>query len=230
MAISLVPGQKANTIGVGAGASIAATMPAGVTAGNRIVVGVSCNDAGTVTGVTDDKSNTYVRELQFDDTVQIGRWLECWSAKNIGGSTAPTVTAVFSGTPTGRTIVITEYTGDDNTAGHEGTASAAGNSTNPSTGNLSPTPTVNGELIFVFGLNSLGDLTAGSGYTLLFTEAGEGTASEYQVQATAGPIAGVFVGGATTWACIAVSFKPASTGGGTSTLDSDYLIYQVVQP
>src|SRR5437867_2248090 len=139
MSITLVTGQKANTIGVGTGASIAATMPAGVTAGNRIIVGVSCNDIGAVTGVTDDKSNTYVRELQFDDTLQVGRWLEIWSAKNIGSSTAPTVTATFSGTPSGRTIVITEFTGDDATAGREGVASAAGNSTNPTTGNISPT-------------------------------------------------------------------------------------------
>src|SRR6266850_4628970 len=199
MAITLVSGQKANTIGVGTGPSVAAMMPASVTAGNRIVVGVSCNDVGAITGVADDKGNSYVRELQFDDTVQVGRWLECWSAKNIGGSIAPTITASFSGTPGGRTIVITEFTGDDITAAHEGVASAAGNSTNPSSGNVSPTPTVDGELIFAFGLNTNGDLTVGAGYTLLFTEAAEGTASEYQVQGTKGAVAGTFVGAAAPW-------------------------------
>lgn len=136
--------QSTSTAVLGVG-STSASWSSNTTTGNLIVVGVTLTNAatiGTVTNITDNQSNTYVKAISGAGT-SLGDVLntELWYASNItGGAGSVTVNHTIDNT----SMFAREYTGYSTL---DVTSSALGSSTAPNTGTV--TTNFGSELIVV---------------------------------------------------------------------------------
>lgn len=183
--------------------------------GNFVMVAVSENSAGGVTGITDSKGNTYTPLTEGNFQPQ-GR---LFYAKNATCGAGHTVTEAGN---TFANICVAAFSGVDTTApfdAEDGQAGAFG-STAQSLGAI--TPAVNGELIIaMMSFNNGGTLTIDSGMTILDqapTGSSWGCGMAYLLQGTAGAINPTWTngGGAMNGAIRIACFKAASGGGGVT--------------
>ncbi len=220
--------SKSLNAGSGSSGTIAVTFTSNVTAGN-LICGMASWGSGTgsVSSVTDSLGNTYT----VVDTVHNatdGVSAATFYAKNITGG-ACTVTVTFDTTYDFRTVAVHEASGLDTTAPldvHTGQAQ-----TTPGTGanavtSGAVTTTAAGDYIFGATTNTGGSddtpVTAGTGYTIRENTAFSNfvqTATESQVQGSAGSIAATFTHAvAVSRISFILTFKAA--GGGTVYNDS----------
>lgn len=210
MAVTLV-----GTVGAGhnensaTGTSIAATRSS-IVPGNTVVVCVAVEDAATITNVSDGTTIITTPDVTFDWTAGTER-LAIYSFPAHAGGTK-TFTATFSVTQLFRAIIILELTPSI----FEGLASASGSSAAPATGNVSPTPSVDGCYIvgFCFG-NTV--LTSAGGFADYFNEPTINTSdTEGLAQTTAAAIGASWTMTSGPWGAVAASYKP--TGGPTAAI------------
>lgn len=203
-AVAYVQSKSLTSGGSGATNTIAAPALNAVTSGNAVVGFVSWGSDTTsiLTSVTDDKGNTYTIVQRAGSTNSGTQSFASFYLLNI--TNAPTIiTANFSSSQTYRTIIVHEVSGLSalDQSAINVPASLPGTGTDALTSG-SVTTTANGEYIVAGVYNpdtdrNLPMYAAGTGYTKR-EEVGSGTsdfenmASEDQIQATAGSIAGTF--------------------------------------
>jgi len=212
----------------GTATTISATFASNVVAGNLIAVYVTYDGTGTLNSVTDSLGNTYTIVQTLSDGTHVQKSATAY-AKNIAGG-ANTVTATFASAICCRLIIAHEITGADTAApldgglgvGFSGQLQAApGNGANAVTsGNM--TTVTNGDYIFGATSDSSGltsqTISAGTGETVRVNSSGatgNATASEENIQATAGAVASTFTFNVTagTSLTMQMAFKPPPAGG-----------------
>jgi hypothetical protein len=155
----------------GLGSTRAVTLPSSTVAGNRLIVevGVWNSKSATISTVTDDAGDTFIKLLSF--TAADHTEMSVWTAVVATGGTRPTITAKptssadvgvlaleYSGLST-----VTDATVLDQQAHTAGTTSSAGSVSSGTTGATG----ANGELALGFYADSgfSASLTAGSGFS-----------------------------------------------------------------
>lgn len=205
MVVTLVGSAHTENAASGTSIGIART----VSAGNLVVCVITVDDGATITNVTDGTTTKSSADIAFDWAAGVQR-LAMYSFPNyVGGSSK--FTANFSGTQTFRQISAVELTGADKSTPFEGSASANGNSAAPATGNVSPSPTLDGTYILGYALGATA-LTSAGGYadlvndpTIVVSDV-EGLAQS--VHAATGPSWTMASG---IWGAVAASYKPESS-------------------
>lgn len=195
----------------GSGTSSAATFGATVTSGD-IVSGFLFFSSTTnvISGVTDDKSNSYTVTV-FQANTPGGFGAALFRSNSTITNAPQTITATASGSQSFFWILIDEFTPPNSTIGSDGTNSGSGNGGTISAGNI--TTAQNGDLIYVANVCA-GGSTAGSGFTQAQTQ-GSQVITEYQSQTSAGSVTCAFTGGTGSWVAVAMavsatsSFEPA---------------------
>lgn len=182
------------------------------TSGNMIVVTVS-DDSALLTNnitVTDNKGNTYLKEIHRANTST----LSMWYCSSIVGGSSHTVTATWDETATGRvTVVAQEFDGGHNTLDKK--SDNQGSSTSPSSGATATTTAANETV--VSGVSRAGTTSAlslGSGYTNLGTVnvANAGVGQESKVVSSTGAQTGTFsIAASRAWVCGVLTFKAGVT-------------------
>lgn len=151
----------------------------------------------------------------------LGATMSLYYALNVAGGTQK-VTVTFgglSGTPGRAQGVISEFYNIAPVAAGDGSGGSASSRTvGP------PTTATDGDLIYHWGaaLSNATDegatyngtlITAGNGFTLLSADLQVGSADQFQVQPTAGPVSPVFsASGNSTWGSLVLALKSASAG------------------
>jgi hypothetical protein len=200
--------------------TVAVTLGAAVTSGNALMVSVgwgSSSGADTVTGVTDDKGNTYQLVDQVRDATQQYLWRTAYLLNVTNGPI--TITATINNTNTFGAILVDEYSGVATSAaldGHamQGQVSPATTADAVKSGAI--TTTANGNLIYgtTVEITGLGTITHGTGFTARINVAGV-FMTEDEVQATAGLIANgatfTASNAADSWITGVMAFKAAAT-------------------
>lgn len=198
----------------------------GVSTGNLIAVFAFCyHGPGSVgiASVADDQGNTYAAvDTANPDTAE---WFKTFYARNVTGGNL-TITVTYTGTPTYRRVIVTEYSGLSTAADVLDAHSISAVTTTWGTGtdvatSGAATTTANGDTVIGF-YGQVSDQTlptAGTGYTSRSTwqnPAGDAWAHEDRVQSNAGSIAATFTpGGANKETVVAMlAFKAAGGGGG----------------
>jgi hypothetical protein len=185
-------------------ASISATFSSTNTAGNFLIVtGTAARPAGSIV-ISDTAGNTYIPALGPLTDVPQDVTAYIWYVPSCRGG-ANTIT-LTPGAPRAMEIHISEWSGLATNAPLDQTASASGFGTAASSGSV--TTAVNGELIFGYTFIS-NSATAGTGFTPLTLVNGD--LDEYQIQATAGPVAATFTQASGDWFVLMATFKPAVT-------------------
>jgi hypothetical protein len=242
IAVGIVPGTRARAAGTptfvqqvtahGAGTvTRAVTTPAVTTAGNRLIVevGVWNWQNATITSVTDNAGDTFVKVLSF--TASDHAQMTVWTAPVTTGGTRPTITArATSSADIG--IVALEYAGLSTVADATAVDVEAHNSGSTSgaatvSSGATPAVTADGELAIGFYADSgFGDtLSAGSGWTQRSNISGVGDMDMYAedrlVDTGATPAATVNSSSSTTWLLATLVFRvgapPAPTVPGAPT-------------
>lgn len=197
-----------------AGATIAVTR-VGIVPGSTLVVGII--GVSFACSTVDDGTTTLVTPESQVNQAALGAFISMWVFPNHVGGTK-TFTGTFpNAATTKRAIIVLELANADLVTPREGLAT--GNSFDAAgaiaTGNLAPTPSVDGEYIAAYAVTDNGAITSGTGYTSLFAETTvNNSVFEGLAQAVAAAIPGRFVLAATgSWAAIALSFKPGAGGG-----------------
>lgn len=181
--------------------TITMTLPNGTKSGNCLVYAFSYWAAGTITGVTDDKSNTWYKVASGNDGSQ---GIALYYAPNIASGTQQ-VKAQFSNHPGAGSSSnvwgsLLELTNVAQVATLDGNSINTGVTADPYTGG-SITTTVNGDIILSFvapfwnsGSVTITGITAGTGFTLASAQIHLGgstsnsASSEYEIQSTAGAV------------------------------------------
>src|SRR5262245_33152683 len=194
--------------------------PINVTAGSLLIVGVGHAENTTPT-VTDTLGHTWSSARVHWEAGFGYRTDVVYTRATASGADSITVT-----TGSLETLVLTEYAGPWKAAPLDQAASAAGSSSTPSSGNL--TPTANGA--FIFGFIDASDLTAaGTGFNLDVLAATQRCVAESLVQTTAAAdAADAVASGSVAFVAIGVSFLAqvatettgASAGTGTASASS----------
>jgi Domain of unknown function (DUF1929)/Fibronectin type III domain/Glyoxal oxidase N-terminus len=208
--------QKVTGHGVGTTRSV--TLPNATKAGNRLVVevGVWNATAATISGVTDNAGDTFVKILTF--AASENTEMSLWTAVVAAGGAAPVITArATSSADIG--VAALEYsglaadaTGVDQQAHASGTTSGGGTVTSGAT----PATTADGELAIGFYADSgFGqNLTGGAGYTQRANVSPTGDMELLVEDAIVGagtrPAATAGVGGVVTWLMATVVFRSAT--------------------
>jgi hypothetical protein len=221
MAHAKVQSNKSAMAG-GGSTTIAQAFGSNVTAGNLIVVWVTWTTTETPSPTAptcaDGLGNTYTHLancLKLDDAND--QAVAMFYAKNItGGACTPTVT--FSGSPTNRQIHVVEFSGADTAAplGQSGGQYQA-SGTARSSGDV--TTVTNGELIVSFTQDSSvgGVVITPESTAIDNTGATDGSCGQFEVQTSAGVIAGDFTfAAARTGSTTIATFKVAGGGGGST--------------
>ena len=177
--------------------SIAQAFTSTNTAGNFIVAAVSSENNPAVT-CSDSQGNSYsIATTQYDNIKN--QFLAICYAANVSAGTN-TVTATFSVTAGYRRLLIHEYAGIASVSPLDVFAlnNANGNTLTDFTTTTAATTTAAGDLIFSAIMDDEGTntVTAGTGFTLRQSVNNMDLASEDQVQAAAGSIAGTYTLGA----------------------------------
>jgi uncharacterized repeat protein (TIGR01451 family) len=196
----------------GTTASSTLAFPAAPTTGNWLAVVVRAGLPNEAFTVTDSRGNTYRKAVQFTETVDTTT-LGIFYAESIAGG-ANTVTVSDSASATLR-FAIFEYAGVASVNSFDGSGSAQGTSSTPTT---SPaTTTAGGDL--VIGLVSTANprtFTAGSGYVIQEQVPAAPNAKllvEDQRQLAAGAVtASASLNSSDIWGAVVAAFRPAASG------------------
>jgi hypothetical protein len=198
------------TVGTGhnelaaAATSIAATRN-GIVAGNTVVCAVQCQDTFAINNVSDGTITNSTPDVSFFWTGG-AQWIALFSFPNHAGGNF-TFTANFAGSVTFRCIDIMELT----PSVFEGSSTGSGTSTSASSGNISPTPTVDGEYIVGFAGDAA--LTSAGGFSDLFNDPTiVGSDLEGLAQTSKAAIAATWTLASGVWGAVAASYKPAPSG------------------
>lgn len=206
--ISRVQGNYANLTTAPTSGSV--TLSA-ITSGNTVVGCVNHGSGNTLNSVSDG-TNTYTI---ISGPGFAGDEVDTFYKENVTGGPT-TITATFA-SGTNIKLVADEFSGISTSASTDGNAEGTANDvsgTNSFTsGNLSPTPTHNGDLIYGCEPGTfLGStLTDGTGFTGAVTDNTDQIYSEYLIQATAGTVAVTFTPSAADYGWInGVAFQAAA--------------------
>lgn len=187
------------------------------TTGNLIVVAISDDAANitNVTGVTDNKGNTYTKIFSVANSATGAMWY----AKNITGGAAHTVSVAWTVATASRcTVVAKECSGCDTTAPLDKSTTAIGTSTAPSSGATTATTLADEIIIGMVARDGLASaVSLGAGYANLGTVnvADAGIGMESKVVAATGTQTATFsIAASRTWVCGVATFKGAGGGGG----------------
>lgn len=205
--------------------SFSITLPGTVTSGNTIVGVVALENTdsqGTLTSVTDDKSNTYTLVVSGNSGGHTVSLIFFW-LKNITNGPI-TLTANFSPSTEFIRMQVAEFSGITSTSATDGSAYQAintGAGTDVVTSGSFVTVT-SGDLVFSGTAQTSGasfnTLSTGTGYTVLYNTTSTDTtctlASEYRIQGAAGSIAGTFSFGSGISAIYDVGAFAVTPGGG----------------
>ena len=214
MAIAFVQSAKVN----GTGPTAAVAFPSNITSGNTIIVAIRVGSATIVPTITDTGLNTYVEDRRQVQTTD-GHRAFIFSALNISGGIADTVTATVTGTPTLR-MAIHEYSGLATSGALDQVNSAQADATStPDSGNV--TTLQADELLFGVGTQSGGrTATAGTNYTLReqvpTTIDSRLTTEDRIVSSTLTTSASFTWGGTENSTCLIATYKAPAAGGGAS--------------
>jgi hypothetical protein len=179
---------------------------AAVSIGDTINVSVQFGDAAGVPAssvVTDNLANTYVNKSRVRDASNF-QTIETWVAfVTVAGT--PTVQVQYNPTPgttqaTNCSLNVDPFTGSNASSVSDGAnaqlQTAPGTVADAvSSGNFSPTPTVNGDLIygaFVDTTSGAAPGTNGTGFSTGIVSGGVVLQSEFKTQVTAGAVAVTF--------------------------------------
>ena len=216
---ALVQGASNHVTGTPTSGSV--TLGSTITAGNT-VVGCVVQGSGSAPTSISDGTNTYTLS---NGSPFAGDQVTLFYKIN-AVATSSAITATFTtGTPSW--LVVNEFSGISTSAAIDGinsggTANNTSGTNSFSSGNLSPTPTVNGDLIWgcMSSLLSAGTFVPGTSpnFTSATSSSTNNVYSEYLVQATAASIAAAFTNsGSADYGWIgAVAFQASGGGGGVT--------------
>lgn len=203
MAVTLVGSVGTGHNELAAAASSIAATRNGIVAGNTIVVAVQCADTFAISNVSDGTITNSTPDITF-------HWaggtqnMALFSFRNHAGGNF-TFTANFAGNTAFRCIDIIELTPSQ----FEGSASSSGSSASASSGNISPTPSVDG--CYIVGFAGDAALTSAGGFADLFNDPTiVGTDLEGLAQASKAAIAATWTLTSGVWGAIAASYKPTA--------------------
>lgn len=219
MAIAHVQGDASGLNFVNS-TTLSQAFPSPVTSGSLIVGSVQWDNSfsPSITGVTDDKGNTYHFQDTTIDTAH-GQVGATFYSENV--TNAPTtVTVTFDTACAFNSMCISEFSGvatSSSIDGHKVTYNTSMSTTANAMTSGTITTTAAGDLIYgaCFAGNG-SNASLGTGYTDS-DSGGVGLVAEYQIQTSAGSIATTFTAssGATMVAFI-IAFKAAGGGGGST--------------
>ena len=186
-----------------------------MTAGNLIVLGVSCYGYD-ISSVTDSLGNTYTLIDNVRDTPNDSPGATYY-AKNITGG-ACTITVSMTGSNYYQRVIAVEYSGldttaplDVHTAVNDTTVSTTTDSA--SSGSTGTTSAADSLVFGYIGPTQAGSITAGTGFTSIANE--QGCLAEESNAASTGTYEATGTGDMTTRVVAFVAvFKPAAGGGG----------------
>lgn len=194
----------------GSGASISKAFGSNIGADNTLVAFATC-----------DPNTTHTYSSPGDTWTTIGPFFDAAAGQSISigvcfGATAgaKTVTCTFGATGTFDGLIISSFSGGPTTMSIDKQTSGQNNGSSSTPTDASMTTTAAGDLVIgCLILNSLGaTISAGSGFTLINTDAASSLSGEYQVQSAAGAIATSWsLSAGTTSATISVALL---VGGG----------------
>lgn len=212
----IIGNTASNTTGTATTGSLGTTQ-----AGNLIVLTVVDDGAGTteITGVTDNKSNTYTKVpiTGTNNVLTNAASTQMWYAPLTAGGAGHTVTVAWNTAATARTTVVAQYfIGFNNTPTLDVQVSTTGTSTSANPGT---TPSTNHapELVVIGAghASTTSAFTLGSGYTNLTTVsvANAQIAQESKTVAATGTQTGVLtIAASRAWGAINATFYDASAG------------------
>ena len=185
-------------------------------AGTSLLVAVAYYGANTTCTFTDDNGGSWSTLGPFWDS-GIGQAIAIGYAANHGAG-ATTVTATYGVSSSFRTLQISEWAGAATTSVLDTNTTGQHNATSTTPSDASMSTAINGELVVGGCGGGAGNAaTAGTGFTVVQTDAVNGIFSEYQVQTTAGSISCAYnISPSQTTVTISAAFKPAggAAGGG----------------
>ena len=215
MSIAYVQGSTHQNGGTSS-TTVAVTLTGPIGSGHMVCVSVGwagSSGADTITGITDDKGNTYTLVDHLHDSTDGYDWQSAYMLNVTNG--AQTITATISTSRSFATILVDEFSGVATSSAIDGhhinnqVTLAAGTNSVTST---AITTTANGDLVYGSAVNITGGGTesAGTGFTLAQHTSGA-FITEYQAQPTAGSIASTFTSTATSsWLTYVMAFKASS--------------------
>ena len=195
-------------------------LPNPARAGNCLILGVQFNSAGSVTSVTDEKGNNWIAGPTATNA-SLSKRMDLYYVLNAVDGTQ-TIEIHFSGlsqTNAYPQAVVSEFYNVATANAFDGSAAS---STSRTAGTL--TTTAPGDLIYEWGASLSSSnvnggafngtsITAGSGFTLLSADLQVGSADQYQIQPSAGPITPSFsASGSHVWGSLAIALKSATAG------------------
>jgi hypothetical protein len=186
--------------------------PSSNTAGNFIAVVIRAGKTGQLFTVTDSRGNTYLKAMQFNETID-STTLGIFYAENIaGGANTITVSDTISGT---MRFGILEYSGVAMANSLDG-AAVASQGTGASLNSGIITTTASGDLVLAgMSTANAANFTAGSGYLprdFVPAEPNTKLLVEDRIQSVAGNIsANASLGTSDNWGAVAAAFKSGAT-------------------
>ena len=188
-------------------------------AGNALILGMSYEFApGNTPTVTDDKGNVWVAGATTPSNPTSGQLVSAiFYSLGIAAGTQK-ITVTFTLPVTSFQAVFSEFYNVATVAALDGSSSSA-TSIAPSITAGSLTTATNGDLIYSYGYDTnptdtVTQITAGSGFTLLSADTALGTFAEYAVQGSAGAVVpGATVTGTTDpFNSVAIALKAQAAG------------------
>jgi hypothetical protein len=185
-------------------------------AGNCIVVGFQYSDtSGVIPSVKDDQGNTYSTPVQSSDGNQV---VNLSYALNVAPG-AQKITITFSGTsPAYVSAVASEFYNVAPSSALDGQTGGSGSGSTVSAGSF--TPATSGDLIYQYAIQDstsaspMGSWTQGPNpWLLLSADLLDGSAAQYQVQASAAAITPTLtMAPSQGFTSVAIALRPASAG------------------
>lgn len=182
------------------------------TAGDLLVVGAVVATGITVTGITDTRSNTWVK-IDSVDSGSVN--VELWYVKNCAAG-ANTVTVSYSGAGGSIAAAAAEYSSIDTASPLDQKAKASGSGTAADSGATPATTRSNELIVAVVGSSAAVTFTAGASFTEREdTNNVESVTIEDRVVTSTGTYSGTATLSASNpWGAIVATFLEAYTKGG----------------
>lgn len=175
---------------------------ADVTAGNLLVVALSCKDTGNNSSVTDSQGNTYylAGSTIANGSLDFSNAIFYAIAQSSGSNT---VSVQFTNYADYRRVLIHEYSGVDTLDGANGSIGSSGliDSGSVTTNHAE-------ELLFGWGLSNNGTTTAGTNFTIRQTAGSEST--EDQIVSSIGTYSAIYPDDSSAWICQIATFYSSS--------------------
>lgn len=204
MAVTLVGSPTAGTHLAGTGTSVATTRN-GIVAGSTVVVCVTGGDAFAISNVSDGTITNSAPDVSFHWAGGSQNLAIFSFPSHAGGNFTFTANYAGTGVPF-RGLDIVELTPST----FEGSSSASGTSAAPSSGNISPTPTVDGEYIVGFCLGATALTSAGGFADLVNDPTTDVSDVEGLAQSAKAAIAATWTMTSGIWGAVAASYKAVS--------------------